>query len=490
MRSSNLCLQTGLRVGEMAALRRSDIVLRERAGMLTARVVLPARAALERLVASLNRQALDALFTRIAARFSASTRAAFDRLLGNASDEDPEADSRTTVGRFRTPSASSMGRFTRTAGERLEEINELLRGLPDLSDISHRIVRQLAGLCQRYDGHALRRFPAAKRHSLLACFLLERRQGLLDDMVLAHDSHMTGLMRRARHAAEADARQLRQAAEAGLVTLIDTGEAVLAGDREESVAGLCERIGADRLAGALTACRAVAGNDARGVVDAVIARYPDLRKSLPAFWSLPFTSDTGRNDLLVALDLVRRLDHGAIKALPDDAPTDFVPAGWQTALRDDRGQLRRSLWETALAVAVRDALRSGDLHLPHSRQHAGFWSLVLNERLWASSRAVCYADLGLSEQPGEHLAQLAGEIGSDATIFADGLPTNSFACVDQDQLSLRRPDALAVTAELRSLRRLIESRMPRIRLEDVLRSGRSLATSHTARTPIVRCSPP
>jgi hypothetical protein len=34
---------------------------------------------------------------------------------------------------------------------------------------------------------------------------------------------MTGLMRRARHAAEADARQLRQAAEAGLVTLIEVG---------------------------------------------------------------------------------------------------------------------------------------------------------------------------------------------------------------------------------------------------------------------------
>jgi hypothetical protein len=293
-------------------LGSAELVERAEAVLLTARVVLPARGALERLVASLNRQALEALFARIAARFSDSTRAAFDRLLGNVSDEDAEAeaeaDSRATVGRFRTPSASSMGRFTRMAGERLEEINAVLRGLPDLSDISHRIVRQLAGLCQRYDSHALRRFPAAKRYSLLACFLLERRQGLLDDMVLAHDNHMTGLMRRARHAAEADARRLRQAAETGLVTLIDTGEAVLVGDREESVAGLRERISADRLASALMACHAVAANDTRGVVDAVIARYPDLRKSLPAFWSLPFASDTGRDDLLLALDLVGEHD--------------------------------------------------------------------------------------------------------------------------------------------------------------------------------------
>jgi len=449
-------------------LNSAELVDRAEAFLLTARVVLPARAALERLVASLNRQALEALFTRIAARFSASTRAAFERLLGSAGDGDADVDGRASVGRYRTPQASSMGRFTRTAGERLEEIDELLRDLPDLSDIAHRVLRQLAQLCRRYDGQALRRFPAAKRYSLLVCFLLDRRQGLLDDMVQAHDNHMTGLMRRARHAAEADARQLRQTAEAGLVTLIDTGEAVLTGDREESVAGLRDRIGADRLKGAVMACRAVAANDARGVVDAVIARYPDLRKSLPAFWSLPFASDTGRDDLLTALDAVRRLDKGAIKALPDDVPTDFVPAGWQKALRDNRGQLRRSLWETALALAVRNALRSGDLYLPHSRQHAGFWSLVLDERLWASARTACYADLGLSDQPAEHLAQLAREIGSTATTFADGLATKSFARIDQDQLSLRRPDALVVSAELRSLRRLIESRMPRIRLEDVL----------------------
>jgi len=67
-------------------LGSAELVERAEAFLLAARVVLPARATLERLVASLNRQALEALFTCIAGRFSASTRAAFDRLLGNAGD--------------------------------------------------------------------------------------------------------------------------------------------------------------------------------------------------------------------------------------------------------------------------------------------------------------------------------------------------------------------------------------------------------------------
>ena len=55
-------------------LGSAELVERAEAVLLTARVVLPARGALERLVASLNRQALEALFVRIAARFSDSTR--------------------------------------------------------------------------------------------------------------------------------------------------------------------------------------------------------------------------------------------------------------------------------------------------------------------------------------------------------------------------------------------------------------------------------
>jgi TnpA family transposase len=458
-------------LSEVAAdgLPLADLIRRAESLLCMARVVLPARTTLERLVASINRQALNRLYNRITDRLSSPMRAALDRLVGQLiGDADTPTQGRSALGRYRTPSATSMGGFTREARQRLEEIEGMLVDLPDLGDVPQRVRRQLAQLCRRYDGYALRNFLPNKRYSLLVCFLLDRRQGLLDDMVQAHDNHMTGLMRRARHAAEAEARRLRRAAEDGLATLLDTGKAVLAGDHEESVAGLRGRLGTDRLQGAVTACEAVSIQDSRGVVDAVLARYPDLRKSLPAFLSLPFASDTAQAALLRAIDLVRRLDRGAIRTLPEDAPTDFVPAGWQKVLRDDRGQLRRSVWETALALAIRNALRSGDLHLPDSRRHAGFWSLVLDEHLWATARASAYANLGLPERPTEHLAGLMHDIEQAAIAFAGGLASNDFAGLDQGQLRLRRPDALALSPTVRLLRREIESRMPRVRIEDIL----------------------
>jgi TnpA family transposase len=208
-------------LSEVAAdgLALADLIQRAETARRAAKVILPARATLERRVASIARQALDALFNRLATRLPASLRVALDRLVGQLADDAGTAG-RASLGRYRTPSAASMGRFTREARQRLEEIEALLAGLPDLADVPQRIRRQLAQLCRRYDGHALRGFPPDKRHGLLICFLLDWRQGLLDDLAQAHDNHMTGLMRRARHAAEAEARRLRRAAEDGLLMLV------------------------------------------------------------------------------------------------------------------------------------------------------------------------------------------------------------------------------------------------------------------------------
>jgi len=58
--------------------------------------------------------------------------------------------------------------------------------------------------------------------------------------------------------------------------------------------------------------------------------------------------------------------------LPSSA-IEFAAGAWRTSLLK---QLARRLWEIALAVAMGDALRSGDLYLPDSRHHVSFWNLV------------------------------------------------------------------------------------------------------------------
>ena len=64
-------------------------------------------------------------------------------------------------------------------------------------------------------------------------------------------------------------------------------------------------------------------------------------------------------------------------------PDDFVPPGWRVSLYRDKGkadQADRRLWELALAMAMRDALRGGGLYLPESRHHVSFSNLIYNQQ--------------------------------------------------------------------------------------------------------------
>jgi hypothetical protein len=121
---------------------------------------------------------------------------------------------------------------------------------------------------------------------------------------------------------------------------------------------------------------------------------------------LPFAAERGSDPLMRAIQLVRQLDAEAVKQLPRDAPTAFVPQELRRALKDTTGNIQRNAWEMGLALAIKDALRSGDLYLPQSKQHISFWGFLLSDPRWQAIKDVSFAELQ-QPQPHEVKASLA-----------------------------------------------------------------------------------
>ena len=90
------------------------------------------------------------------------------------------------------------------------------------------------------------------------------------------------------------------------------------------------------------------------------------------FIQLPFAAERGSDTLLEGIELVRQLDRGELTHLPTDAPTNFVPRELRRALKNGDGKLNRNAWEMGLALAIKDAFRSGDLYLPQSKHYVSF----------------------------------------------------------------------------------------------------------------------
>ena len=149
--------------------------------------------------------------------------------------------------------------------------------------------------------------------------------------------------------------------------------------------------------------------DRRGLEE-LRARHHHLKRYLPKFLQLPFQGGPGTELLLEAITYARRLHAGEHAGLGADAPTGFAAGIWCQAVKTSEGNAPdlRS-WELALAFAIRDALRSGDLYLAESRHHVSFWNLVQSSEQWAERRASAYIELSLATEPEHVLDRLRTE---------------------------------------------------------------------------------
>jgi len=429
-----------------------------------ARVVLPAPSTLERLVASVAAGAVQDLFEGIAAGLPGQLRDAIEDLV-----DVPDGEHRSPLAHLKEPPPAARAPAIAASLAKLDLLEGLLGAGVDMEAVTPQLLRHLAQLGRRYDAQALKRFAAPKRHALVAAFLVETRRALLDQVVTMHDQYMTGLDRRSRLAFEDKHRRLRRRARAGIDTLLATVDILLDADREAPISSLYKELSEEELREAAADCRAFARLEERGFVDELAARYGDLRKYLPAFLALPFEAAAGSEALLAAVEVARKLDAGASEKLLDDAPRHFIPAAWRKALGPAGSRPRRALWEIALAFAVRDALRSGDLFLAASRRHVSFWNLVMGERQWAEAKKDAYARLPVPPQPDDALGALRARFNEAAGAAARGLPRNLFARIQDGELRLRQPDALPISPELRKLRSVIGASLPQVRIEDMLR---------------------
>lgn len=428
------------------------------------RVVLPAQSTLVRIATSASTQAQTEIFQRLANRLDPEQCRAIDDLLEVSPD-----DHRSTVFTLREypPEASPVAIMAYV--ERFRLLRSLRVERIDVHGVNPELVRHLAQLTRKYDAAHIRRFGAEKRHSMMACFLSDVYKSVQDHIVDMNHQFLTGMSRRARNSFERRQKQLRRQVKIGLDTVLRAVEFVLDSGQSggTTLELLHEKIDETQLRQAVETCRDFQRVQEQGYLDELRARHHQLKRYLLDFLELPFEAEPGSEGLLAAVELTRGHLARKRKTLPRDAPMNFVPAGWRKGVMKD-GKIDQQLWEIALAFAMRDALRSGDLYLPGSRHHVSFWNLVYDHQRWVDERDAAYVRLGLPSEPERSLVRLGKEFDDAAHRLAKGLEDNDFARIQDGGLKLKRRDAVETPDGVRELRRLIHTQLSGLRIEDLL----------------------
>jgi hypothetical protein len=456
----------GLWLKEQASEGRlpNELFLRAEQYLLSAKITLPGVSVVERLIISVCAETHESLYKLLYSKLSTQVISSIDDLLkiqtGNQHSifyQLKEYPPSATINSLK----SYLKRYNALDQANLNDIETNFLD-PSFMDYLYKLTR-------RYSAKDIKRFNKEKRYSLMTCFLLESRKVLLDHLVKMHDQFIMDMLRKSRHIHESKHRKFRKRQKRAVDTLLDSTHLIMdwPDDKPFTKSNFWKNVDENKLKESVKDLHIFKRMEERGYGDILRLRYPSLRKYFSEFIHLPFAVEASSESLLKAINIVKDLDQGKLKTVPEDAPTNFMPRELRRIYINKEGGIKRNVWELGLAIAMKDALRSGDLHLPLSKQHVFFWDLILDDTNWKNTRESSYQDL---EQPYQSevkstlILQFHQSIGEALNRFK----LDDFAKINNNKLKLRKYDKAEIPDNVIKLQKTIDSSMPSIRIEQLL----------------------
>lgn len=432
--------------------------------LLKKQILLPGSSVLERLIIRVCSEVHAGIFDKIYQRLSPALRQFIEHLL-----IVPKGKKRSLFYQLKEyPPASSIS-----------SIRAYLKHYQILEDAgietftAHMLepgfASYLFNLTKRYSAKDIKKLGEKKRYALMICFLLEIRKVILDHLVTMHDQYVTEMCRESRNTYEKKHKEARKCHKKAIDIIITTTDALLQLPEGKLFTRkfLWKQFDEIKLRKSLADLRKFKRIEEHGYADSLLARYPSMRKYFSDFIHLGFSAARGSEPIVQAINIIRKMDSGTIKKLPQDAPTAFVPKELRKVLKDPKGNIKRSAWEMSLALAIKDALRSGDLYLPKSKSHVFFWDMMLSEPRLQEVREAAYAELK-QPKPTQAKEVLTQHFIKNTFQAIKRFKTDDFATIQSGKLKLKRYDKIALPTTVTKLQKFIDANMPPIRIEQLL----------------------
>jgi TnpA family transposase len=403
--------------------------------------------------------------------------------------------------RLRTPPVKSTGTAMVRALERVEEISAFGLGRVNLSSVPVNRLNTLARYGQLSKAQTIERAPEPRQTALLTAVVRQLEAQAVDDALDLFAVLMANrLISPARRASDRDRLamlpQLEKAAR-----ILAKASKILTEELD-----LVAEAGTDLDVGALWAAveEAVPRTAVAGAVATVEALVPEddgsaeaaMREKLALRYNTvrPFLSLLGESDALGAalagrrlLTAVRRLpalSRRRVKdrpLLPREVDAELVPAMWRRAVFSNpklpQGAVDRDAYVVCVLEQLHRALNNRNVFAAPSNRWADPRARLLDGARWEAMKADVLAGLSLSEDAGEHLAQLTRVLDAAWRQMADRLAeAGDEAKVEivvpegggRAKLSVDKLGAVGEPESLTWLKQTTEAMLPRIDLPDLL----------------------
>jgi TnpA family transposase len=368
------------------------------------RLVRPPLDQLTRMIAGARAGAEARVAALLAGQLPPARRAELDALVQVA----PQLGM-TPLAWLRTPARHiGVAEILRQAAKQ-RRLETLGAGRIDLSMLPPGRRRHLEVLGRRLGAQALARMDPARRHPVLLAALAELHRERGDELLDGLDKLLRLADGRARRRVDEQrrrtARQRDEHAELGRLLARILIEARTGG--EDPLARAERVIGLARLKAAADAEEAALAPIGVQQLDRLHAAHGHMRPAVAAvLGAVTLLADPAEGALRDALALAAGPPGPRLLA---DAPLEALPRAWREWVCDHKGRPRRTRYELAVWFAVREALRAGRLHRPHSRRYADPAAFLLPREVWERDRAELALTFGRPLDGARRLVELEAE---------------------------------------------------------------------------------
>lgn len=344
------------------------------------KIILPGITTIERILHDAKIKAEYSVFERINTSITDSQRVLMDDLVSSRDE-----DNNTKLGWLRTDFGYPSPKTFREVILRLEEVRSMDLVL-DTNGIHPNRIRQLSRLGESYEPYAFRRFDEKKRYAILAVYLNELSQTLVDKAIEIHEKQINILLSKGRKKLESIQKENGKSLNEKLIHYVGIGEALIKAREEgrdplEAVESVMDW---DKVVSSVEEAKKLTRPANYDYIDLLDGRYSQLRKYSPLLLKhLKFKSSGQATQPLVdALDLIHEMNEDGKRRIPLDAPVEFISNRWSRYVFEDDGSINRHYYEMAALSELKNKIRSGDISVEGSRNHKDFEEYLVSKDDW------------------------------------------------------------------------------------------------------------
>jgi TnpA family transposase len=368
-----VALQTGSNIAIVTALLEH---MRQR------KFTIPAVSTVEKLAYVIQEEGRRILFSELTSHLSAAQKEKLDCLLSLRDRTQTHLVWLKNFPRRPTPQG------VLSVLDRIDYIDSVHLP-PRSSNLYENRITRLAREGMRHTPQYIERLDVHRRHGLLVAIVSELRRDLIDQAILMHDKMMGQFFNRLEWQQKEAFHKRGKAINEKVRLYARIGKALIRAKEsnanwEEAIASV---IPWEKYRASVVEAETLVMGENFDFLDRLRSRYSYLRQYVPRLLStLPIQATPAGQPLLAALNLLKALNATGKRAIPVEAPTEFITQRWAPYIFTGR-KLDRQYYELHALADLRNQFRCGDLYVAGSRTHKEFDTYVLSPVDWERVKA-------------------------------------------------------------------------------------------------------